>query len=100
MEIYFDNLEEVLKDELRKTISSLKIVVEWLDFSRFEDIFKILTQNKVSIKVIVDDNPKNRKYLASTNLSTQNGIEIKFQQMISGTYGVMHHKLAKSTQLL
>ena len=92
MEIYFDNLEEVLKDELRKTSSSLKIVVGWLDFSRFEDIFNLLTQNNVSIKVIVDDNPKNRKFLSETNLSTQNGIEIKFQQMLSGTYGVMHHK--------
>ena len=92
MEIHFDNLETVLKEELLKATISLKIVVGWLDFSRFEYIFNLLTKNNVSIKIIVDDNPKNRAYLTSTNLSTNKAIGIKFQKMNAGTHGVMHHK--------
>ena len=92
MEIHFDNLENTLKSELSKATENLKVVVGWLDFSLFEQTFTELRRKNVEIDIILDDNSTNRRFSNSVKNLKSIGAKIKFQRMISGTYGHMHHK--------
>jgi phosphatidylserine/phosphatidylglycerophosphate/cardiolipin synthase-like enzyme len=92
MEIHFDNLEGVLKEELLKAKCSIQVVVGWLDFNIFYSTFTQLLNTNVSIDIIVEENNINRKYPTIVSQLESAGAIIKFQKMLPSNRGHMHHK--------
>ena len=87
-ECYFTNLENIVIGELLKAQHSVKIAVAWINFSVYCQVFFQLLQKGVKIKIIINDDARNRKYQAIIDELNDYGAKIKLHRY----GGLMHHK--------
>lgn len=85
---YFTNLENIVIGELLKAKQSVKIAVAWINFSVYRHVFLQLLQKSIKIKIIINDDAKNRKYQAIIDELNGYGATIKLNRY----GGLMHHK--------
>lgn len=90
-DIFFDDLENIIKDKLMKANYNVKIAVAWINFKLYGDIFNRLLDSGVHLSIIINDDFINNKYMDMINVLRQKGAKIKLQQMATG-YQKMHHK--------
>lgn len=87
-EPYFDDLENVLINQLLSTRHSLNIAVAWIGFDIYAPIFIKLINEGVKIKMVIDSNPQNRKQQSAIDNLIRNGVKIKLTKYP----GYMHQK--------
>ena len=85
---YFEDLQDCVLRNLYDAQKNVKIAVAWINFSLYEEVFVMLSNRGIKIKIIVNDDVKNRRYLNSLQRLQNCGVKIKFLQSI----GLMHHK--------
>lgn len=87
-EMYFENLESIVKQYLSKATKKVLIAVAWISFPTYEQIFLDLLSRQVSVCIIVDDNKSNQAHVESLERLLNAGVNIKFLKVV----GTMHHK--------
>ena len=85
---YFENLQDCVLRNLYDSQKSVKVAVAWINFSLYEEVFIALRNRGIKVKIIVNDDVKNRRYLDSLQRLQDCGVKIKFLQ----STGLMHHK--------
>ncbi len=100
-EIYFDNLQGVIHDEVAKANETVKIAMAWLNFTLYGKLFENLLENKVALSIILDDNWVNQLFKEKIEMLKGRGADINFLKMPTSIddYGkkktnIMHHKFA------
>ncbi|MGL6107645.1 phospholipase D-like domain-containing protein [Romboutsia sp.] len=88
---YFENQKDIINKGLLTSKRSIKIAVAWINFDDYKDTLILLLNNRVKIKIAVNDDVKNRKYTQTINELIYLGAKIKFISMPS-KYNYMHHK--------
>ncbi|MGH8381971.1 phospholipase D-like domain-containing protein [Pseudomonas sp.] len=86
-EAYFENIQERIKEELRKSRESIRICVAWLSSDAFESILREAVNNGVQVDIIFNDDVINKKNL-STSLDGINFYPIKTKRYPN----LMHNK--------
>ena len=85
---YFENLQDIVLSHLNNAQKSVKVAVAWVNFPLYETVFMSLRNRGIKVKVIVNDDVRNRRYQESIQRLETQGIKIKFLR----SAGLMHHK--------
>lgn len=85
---YFENLQDVVFEQLNQTKRSLKIAMAWLNFDIYKSTFENLLEKGVNIQIVLDNNKYHQKYLDIIQYLNQKGAIIK----LINWGGTMHHK--------
>ncbi|EFM39662.1 endonuclease family protein [[Eubacterium] yurii subsp. margaretiae ATCC 43715] len=85
---YFTNLENVAISELKNTQKSIKAAVAWINFSIYGGLLKELLERNVKIKILLNDDGINQRYLNDIQYLNSIGANIR---LVNFT-GIMHHK--------
>ena len=85
---YFENLQAITIKQLLKAEKSVRIAVAWINFSDYKPIFCNLVENNVKIKIIINDDNNNKRYINEITELRNKGVKIKCVK----TNGIMHHK--------
>lgn len=85
---YFTNLENITIYELKKAQRSIKAAVAWINFDIYGEIFCELIQRGVKIKILLNDDGNNNKYMHHIHSLNNLGADIKLVRFD----GIMHHK--------
>lgn len=89
--IYCENQKEVVTKVLLTSKRSVEIAVAWINFQDYMNIFIVLLQKKIKVKIAVNDDIINRKYSENINHLISLGAEVKFISMPTPK-NYMHHK--------
>lgn len=89
--IYFHDLESVVKENLSKATKRVRIAVAWINFNIYEEIFSYLLINNVKLQIIVNFDIKNSRYCKEISMIEQLGAKIKMLEMPTN-YQYMHNK--------
>ena len=68
-DIFFDDLENIIKDKLMKANYNVKIAVAWINFKLYGDIFNRLLDSGVHLSIIINDDFINNKSIDFINVS-------------------------------
>src|ERR1700709_2337777 len=60
---HFEQIQTAIHDQLLLAKFSVKLCVAWMAWDRFADVFQTLLNNNISISIIFDQNPSNKKSL-------------------------------------
>ncbi|KWS17211.1 hypothetical protein AL064_26160 [Pseudomonas syringae pv. syringae] len=86
-EAYFEDIQEKIKEELRKARESVRVCVAWLSSEVFESTLQQLVNNGVHVDIVFNDDVINKK-----NLSTEIG-GVNFYPIKTKRYtNLMHNK--------
>lgn len=85
---YFENLQNITFEQLLKAKNNVIIAVAWINFLEYKPIFCQLIEKKVKIKIIINDDNNNQRYVDEIAKLRNSGIKIKCVKII----GIMHHK--------
>lgn len=85
---YFINLQNITMSELRATKHSIKAAVAWINFKYYGDIFLELLDRGVKIKILLNDDGINQRYLDDIAFLNSQGAQIRLVRYS----GIMHHK--------
>lgn len=85
---YFENLQDIIFEQLNQTKQSLKIAMAWLNFDIYKSTFENLLERGVNIQIVLDNNKYHQKYLDIIQYLNQKGATIK----LINCGGTMHHK--------
>ncbi|WJM52582.1 phospholipase D-like domain-containing protein [Pseudomonas asiatica] len=86
-EAYFENIQERIKEELRKARETVRICVAWLSSDAFESILKEAVSKGVQVDIVFNDDVINKKNL-SRSLGGVNFYPIKTKRHPN----LMHNK--------
>ncbi|NFL52383.1 hypothetical protein FDB71_09835 [Clostridium botulinum] len=89
-DVFFNDIEQIIKSNLLKANQSVKIAVAWLNFFNYKYIFDILLKKGVSVDIIINDDINNARYRDVIDVLIQSGAQIKKFKMPYGRY--MHEK--------
>ncbi len=85
---FFNNLQEIVVQRLNNATHSVKVAVAWINFEYYAPIFLNLVNKGIKVKIIVNDDKNNSRYLHIIGNLKEHGIKIKLLR----TAGIMHHK--------
>lgn len=85
---FFSNLQSITISELNSANKSIKAAVAWINFSYYKEVFLNLLNKGVKVKIIVNDDGNNRRYIDEINYLNSKGARIKLLR----SAGIMHHK--------
>lgn len=89
--VYFENQYGIIREAMKTAKKSIDIAVAWVNFSEYKDVMRELLQNGVKIRVIVNDDVINSRYVSLLEDLQSIGLKLKkFQMPKSKSY--MHHK--------
>ncbi|WP_426349393.1 phospholipase D-like domain-containing protein [Alloiococcus sp. CFN-8] len=74
--------------ELRATKHSIKAAVAWINFKYYGEIFFELLSRGVKIKILLNDDENNQRYLSDIAFLNSQGAQIRLVRYS----GIMHHK--------
>lgn len=89
--VYVDDLENVVKGRLLSAKEDIKICVAWINFNVYGEIFKQLLYRDVTVKIILNNDVNNNRYNEIIEELEDIGAEIKRIKMPNKTK-YMHHK--------
>lgn len=87
-ELYFSNLEEIVKASLITATKSIHVAVAWINFTIYGPLFEKLLKKGVKIMILLNDDSNNQRYIENINYLIENGAAIK----LASFSGTMHHK--------
>ncbi|EMV9318921.1 hypothetical protein AADU72_004519 [Vibrio vulnificus] len=94
VEVYYENLENIVKNELSQANDYVKIAVAWITFKNFESLFLELHNRGVSVEILVSDSQQLRtNQMPFINKLISAGIKITICKM-PNSWNYMHHKFA------
>lgn len=85
---YSTNLEDIVIKELKKAKKSIKVAVAWINFNLYGSTFEELLSRGVKIKILLNDDFNNRRYI--NDIQSLNSCGAKIRLVDFG--GTMHHK--------
>jgi hypothetical protein len=85
---FFTNLQDVTMSELYAAKHSIHAAVAWINFKYYGDIFFNLLCKEVEIKILLNDDGINQRYLDEINSLKRQGAHIRLARYS----GIMHHK--------
>ncbi|GGG82009.1 phospholipase D-like domain-containing protein [Paenibacillus radicis (ex Gao et al. 2016)] len=89
--VHFDNIEEVIIRELKKTKESIKLAVAWINIPIYLETFNNLLEKKVEIELVISDDIMNKRYSSLLGKLQEKGAIVKLLKMpFERNY--MHHK--------
>lgn len=86
----FEDLQDRVIEALKSAKISVDIAVAWININEYYDIFKMLLQNNVSIRLIFNNDVKNNRYKDKIDELRTFGLKCKAIGLNNG--GFMHHK--------
>ncbi|MCD2348876.1 phospholipase D-like domain-containing protein [Clostridium guangxiense] len=93
--VFCENQKSIVTELLSTATKSVKIAVAWINFDDYREIFILLLQKKIKIRIAVNDDVANRKYSKNIKELTHLGAKIRFISMPSNNkyeHHYMHHK--------
>lgn len=85
---YFTNLQNITMSELKNASYSVKAAVAWINFEYYGPIFKELLTRGIKIKILLNDDANNTRYIDIIHSLCGCGAKIKMVRYS----GIMHHK--------
>ncbi len=85
---FFTDLQSITMNELRSTKHSIKAAIAWINFKCYGEIFLELLNRGVKIKILLNDDVINQKYLDDIAFLNSYGAQIRLVRYS----GIMHHK--------
>ena len=85
---YSTNLEDIVIKELKKAKKSIKVAVAWINFNLYGSTFEELLSRGVKIKILLNDDFNNRRYINDIQSLNSCGAKIRLVDFD----GTMHHK--------
>ena len=87
-ECYFENLENIVISQLKRTQKSIKAAIAWINFELYCNVFEELLDRGVKIKIMLNDDGINRRYIKAIQYLNTKGADIRLVRFA----GIMHHK--------
>lgn len=91
IDVYFDNIESVVTNNLLLATKSVKICVAWINFDTYGDLFKNLLKNGINVEIIINNDFINNRYAEIINSLKAHGAKIHMVSMPTKR-NYMHHK--------
>lgn len=85
---YFTNLERIVVEQLLGAQKSIKVAVAWINFEIYGSVFEKLLNKGVKIKILLNNDYNNNRYIEYINYLNSRGAIIKLVNFV----GIMHHK--------
>ena len=85
---FFNDLENVTIENLRKAKRSIRAAVAWINFNHYKDVFDELLNKGVEVKIILNNDEVNRRYMNNIQYLNSRGAKIRLVSFD----GIMHHK--------
>ena len=87
-ECYFENLENIVISQLKRTQKSIKAAIAWINFELYGNVLEELLDRGVKIKIMLNDDGINRRYIKAIQYLNTKGADIRLVRFA----GIMHHK--------
>lgn len=85
---YFTNLQDITIQNLKTAKHSIVIAVAWINFNVYFQLLSEILNRGVSVKIIINNDQNNNKYIGMINLLEDKGALIR----PINAFGIMHHK--------
>lgn len=89
--VHFDNLEDIIIQELKSAKKKVRVAVAWINFNLYSKTFKKLLNNGVALQIVITDNLFNQRYSNTIEELIIEGATIKLLNMPKKS-NFMHHK--------
>ena len=87
-ECFFTNLETIAISNLKEARKSIRAAVAWINFRHYGDVFDELLDKNVKIKILLNNDGINQRYMEDIQYLNSRGAEIRLVNFS----GIMHHK--------
>ena len=87
-ECFFTNLENIAISNLKEARKSIRAAVAWINFRHYGDVFDELLDKNVKIKILLNNDGINQRYMEDIQYLNSRGAEIRLVNFS----GIMHHK--------
>lgn len=88
---YFDNLKQIISNELYKSSSNVFIAVAWINFKEYREVLNALLEKEIDVNIICSDNIQNRLHIEIIDELIEKGAKIRLLEMPKES-NYMHHK--------
>lgn len=88
MKSFFNDLENIAIENLRKANRSIRAAVAWINFNHYGGVFDELLNKGAIVKIILNNDAINRRYMNNIQYLNSRGAKIRLVSFD----GIMHHK--------
>lgn len=87
---YFEEIDFNIEKELMKAKESVKVCVAWISWKKYVPIFDQLTNRGVSVEVIYNDDPINKRYfIAPSSLTNLYPVKARFRSLMHNKFCII-----------
>jgi len=89
--VFYENQKNIIIEALKTAKRNIVIAVAWINFSEYENIINELLQKNIKIRIVVNCDEKNKRYMQIIKKLEENGLQFKMINPKKGS-SYMHCK--------